>query len=189
MSEPGSTLLFRELPSHLKFSPEEKRSLRAFARTASERVVNRRKFTCVISDDRELRSLNANFLGHDYVTDVLSFPMGETGDDLGDIIISAERAEVQAAEFGHDRVDEIRILMLHGLLHLAGLDHQTDRGEMARVESKWRDEFGLPTSLISRTRGNGQRTGVWCRGARVSEKRTGVGGPRARVSEKRKGLR
>lgn len=157
MSEPGSKLLFRELPSHFKFSPEEKRSLRAFAKVASKRVVKRRTFTCVISDDRELRTLNATFLGHDHPTDVLSFPMGEAGDDLGEIIISAERAEAQAAEFGHDRVDEIQILMLHGLLHLAGMDHETDRGEMARLENKWREELGLPTSLISRTRHNGQR--------------------------------
>jgi probable rRNA maturation factor len=160
MSEPGSKLLFRELPSHLKFSPEEKRAIRAFARTASKRVVNRRTFTCVISDDRELRTLNAIFLGHDYPTDVLSFPMGETADNLGEIIISAERAQVQAAEFGHDRIDEIQILILHGLLHLAGMDHETDRGEMARVENKWREELGLPTSLIARSRGNGQRTGL-----------------------------
>ena len=157
MSESGSTLLFRELPSHLKFSLEEKRAIRAFARTASKRVVNGRSFTCVISDDYELKTLNARFLGHDCATDVLSFPMDETGNDLGELIISAERAEVQAAEFGHDRVDEIRILMLHGLLHLTGMDHETDRGEMARVENKWRAELGLPTALIYRNGSSGQR--------------------------------
>ena len=151
MSEPGSTLLFRELPPHLKFSNEEKRTLRAFARTAAACVINRRAFTCVISDDKELRQLNQAFLGHDYATDVLSFPNGEAGDDLGEIIISAERAEMQAAEFGHDRLDEIQILMLHGLLHLSGMDHEQDRGEMARAENKWREELGLPVTLISRT--------------------------------------
>lgn len=153
MSEPGSTsLLLRELPSHLKFSAEEKRTIRAFARTAAGRVLNGRAFTCVISDDNELRRLNRDFLGHDYATDVLSFPNSEAGNDLGEIIISAERAEAQAAEFGHDRVDEIRILMLHGLLHLAGMDHEADHGEMARAENRWREELGLPVALIARSR-------------------------------------
>lgn len=160
MSESGSSsgnLLFRELPSHLQFSADEKRILRRFARTLSADVVNGRMFICVISDDRELRRLNNTFLGHDYATDVLSFPTGETGDDLGEIIISAERAEAQAAEFGHDRLDEIQVLMLHGLLHLAGMDHERDQGEMSRAENKWREELGLPATLIARAHGNGKR--------------------------------
>ncbi|HZS55543.1 MAG TPA: rRNA maturation RNase YbeY [Bryobacteraceae bacterium] len=148
-------MLFRELPSHLKFSAEEKRSLKAFARTVSSRVVNRRAFTCVISNDDELHRLNRIFLGHDYPTDVLSFPEVPEGEHAGEIIISAERAEAQASQFGHGRIDEIRILMLHGLLHLAGMDHECDKGEMARAENKWRREFGLPTALIARTDGNG----------------------------------
>jgi probable rRNA maturation factor len=151
MSESGSTLLFRELPPHLKFSPQEKRSLREFAQSASTQVVNGRTFTCVLSDDTELCRLNNTFLGHNYATDVLSFPQQADGRNLGEIIISAERAEAQAAEFGHSRIDEIRILMLHGLLHLAGMDHETDRGEMEFAESKWREEFGLPVALISRS--------------------------------------
>jgi probable rRNA maturation factor len=160
MSESGSTLLFRELPSHLKFSAEEKRSLKHFARAASSRVVNRRAFTCVISHDSELRQLNRTFLGHDYPTDVLSFPAGHAGKQLGEIIISAERAEAQATQFGHDRLDEIRILMLHGLLHLAGMDHERDRGEMARAEDKWRQELGLPAALIARAGGARTRRSV-----------------------------
>ncbi len=148
MSDSGSTVLFRELPTNLTFSAEEKRRLRAFARTAGARIANRRAFTCVISDDSELQLLNRKFLGHNYPTDVLSFPVG--GDSLGEMIISAERAEAQAAEFGHTRLDEIRILMLHGLLHLAGMDHERDRGEMACAENKWREELGLPLPLIAR---------------------------------------
>jgi probable rRNA maturation factor len=157
MSESGSSLLFRELPQHLRFSKEEKRNLRSFARIAGNRVANRRKFTCVISDDTELRRLNATFLGHDYATDVLSFPQPTNPENLGEIIISAERAEAQASEFGHHRVDEICVLMLHGLLHLAGMDHETDRGEMARAESKWREELGLPATLISRSHNGARR--------------------------------
>jgi probable rRNA maturation factor len=160
MSEGNSTVLFRELPPHLKFSAEEKRSLRKFARTAGSNVVNRRAFTCVISDDHELRQLNLTVLGHDYPTDVLSFPIGESGDDLGEMIISAERAETQAAEFGHSRIDEIQILMLHGLLHLAGMDHEHDAGEMASAESRWREELGLSATLIGRTHHNGRPGGM-----------------------------
>lgn len=158
MSESGSTwLLFRELPRSIQFSAAEKRALRAFARTAAARVANRRAFACVISDDKELRRLNADFLDHDYATDVLSFPSAETGNGMGEIIISAERAQAQAEEFGHTRLQETKILMLHGLLHLAGMDHERDRGEMARAENKWREEFGLPATLISRTSRNGRR--------------------------------
>jgi probable rRNA maturation factor len=65
--------------------------------------------------------------------------------------ISADRAEAQAAEFGHTRTDEIRILMLHGLLHLAGMDHEHDSGEMACAEQRWRSELKLPEPLIART--------------------------------------
>jgi probable rRNA maturation factor len=69
---------------------------------------------------------------------------------LGELAISVERADAQANSFGHSRVDEIRVLMLHGLLHLAGMDHETDRGAMSRAEKKWRSYFALPATLISR---------------------------------------
>jgi probable rRNA maturation factor len=81
----------------------------------------------------------------------LSFPAdGDAG--LGDMAISAARAAAQAREYGHSRLDEIRILMLHGLLHLKGMDHQTDGGAMARAESRWRRKLGLPAGLIARSR-------------------------------------
>jgi probable rRNA maturation factor len=69
---------------------------------------------------------------------------------LGEIAISCERAKAQAEELGHGRVEEIRILMLHGVLHLTGMDHERDAGEMERAEQRWRIEFGLPSSLIAR---------------------------------------
>jgi probable rRNA maturation factor len=148
-------VLFRVLPTEFNFSPGEKRSLRSFARTLGVRVANRRAFTCVIADDAELRRLNNAFLGHDYATDVLSFPSHAgtshaTPGELGELIISADRAELQAAEFGHERFDELRILMLHGVLHLCGMDHEHDCGEMASAEQKWREELGLPVTLIAR---------------------------------------
>jgi probable rRNA maturation factor len=146
------TVLFRSLPAELEFSAEEENTLRAFARKLSTRVTSGRPFTCVISDDAELRRLNQHFLAHDYPTDVLSFPSHASVGDLGDMAISAERAEAQALEFGHGRVDEVRILMLHGVLHLSGMDHEKDRGAMAEAERKWREALGLPLTLIARAR-------------------------------------
>jgi probable rRNA maturation factor len=102
--------------------------------------------TCLVTTDAELRRLNREFRGKDYGTDVLSFPSG----DGGEIAISWDRAEMQAGEMGHSVDDELRILMLHGLLHLTGMDHETDHGEMCNAESKWRKKLGLPAGLIER---------------------------------------
>ena len=143
-------MLFRALPPELNLTPEEKRAIRSFARTLGTRVAKGRPFTCVIADDAELRRLNHSFLGHDYATDVLSFPSHASTGQLGELILSAERAEAQASEFDHDRIDEICILMLHGVLHLCGMDHEQDRGRMASAEQKWREELGLPVTLIAR---------------------------------------
>jgi len=150
MSPDGSTVLFRALPNQSKLTLTEKRQLKNFAHFLSQKVAEGRAFTCLITTDDELRRLNSQFLRHDYPTDVLSFPSGVEG-ELGDLAISLDRAEAQAHEFGHTRADEICILMLHGVLHLTGMDHEADNGEMARAEGKWRDQFGLPTGLISRS--------------------------------------
>jgi probable rRNA maturation factor len=147
----GSTLLFGAIPAQLKFSMEEKRALRFFVRTLSRDVAGGRAFTCLVTDDRELQRLNRDFLSHDYPTDVLSFPAAHANGNLGEIAISAERAAEQAEGFGHSAVDELRILMLHGLLHLTGMDHERDHGEMQMAEEKWRAEFGLPSALIARS--------------------------------------
>lgn len=141
-------MVFRTLPAALRLSAAEKQTLKEFASELSVRVGYGKTFTCLISDDRELRQLNRTFLRHDYATDVLSFPA--TGEELGEIAISIERAAAQAAEFGHSRIEEVRVLMLHGLLHLAGFDHERDTGRMARVERKWRSDLGLPASLTER---------------------------------------
>jgi probable rRNA maturation factor len=97
-----------------------------------------------------LRRLNSQFLGKDYPTDVLSFPNPKGAEGLGEIAISVDRAAEQAAEFGHPVETEIQVLMLHGVLHLMGLDHSSDRGRMARVEKQWRRRLGLPAGLIER---------------------------------------
>ncbi len=152
MTPGDSTVLFRAIPAQLKLVPEEKRSLKSFAEILSERVGNGRAWTCLVTNDLELHRLNAAFLGHDYPTDVLSFPETPQGKHLGEVAISTERAQEQAAQFGHLLMSEIRILMLHGFLHLTGMDHESDRGEMARAETRWRREFDLPFTLIARSK-------------------------------------
>ncbi len=72
------------------------------------------------------------------------------GRTLGDIAISLDRAEYQANALAHTTEQELQILMLHGVLHLTGLDHEQDRGEMANAERHWRERFGLPAGLIER---------------------------------------
>ena len=123
-------------------------ALETFAQTLQDRVAKRREFHCLITNDTELQTLNREFRSKDYPTDVLSFP-GEAP-YLGDIAISLQHARSQAKEFGNSLEDEIRILLLHGLLHLSGLDHETDTGQMARAEQRWRKKFGLPVSLTER---------------------------------------
>ena len=91
--------------------------------------------------------MNREFRNQDHATDVLSFPSDHT---LGDIAISLDRAREQASALGHTAQQELQILLLHGLLHLTGLDHENDRGEMARAERRWRKHFGLPAGLIER---------------------------------------
>jgi probable rRNA maturation factor len=146
MSASDDLVLFRRAPTGLK-----RPALKEFARALRDLIANGREFHCLISDDRELRRLNRQFLGADYATDVLSFPLNDNG-LLGELAISADRAAAQAREFGHSHLDEIRILMLHGVLHLVGMDHETDRGAMARAEARWRKKLNLPVGLIGRMR-------------------------------------
>jgi len=126
--------------------------LRDFAARLVSEVTGGRSFHCLVTRDNELRRLNREFRKQDHVTDVLSFPARDAGGFLGDIAISYERAKEQAAEYGLAVEQEIEILMLHGLLHLLGMDHETDRGRMARAEAKWRAALGLPRGLIERVR-------------------------------------
>src|SRR5262249_10966331 len=111
-----------------------------------------RGITCLVTTDAELQSLNRTFRGKDYATDVLSFPPVGPNGDLGEIAISFDRATEQAAQLGHGVEDEIRILILHGALHLIGMDHEKDSGEMRRAETRWRKRLGLPSGLIERSR-------------------------------------
>jgi probable rRNA maturation factor len=106
-----------------------------------------------------MRTLNRRYRAVDQTTDVLSFPaLRERGCGprpesrvLGDVAISLDAAARQARQYGHSVSVEVRILALHGLLHLLGYDHEADRGTMARVEEKLRRRAGLPAGLVART--------------------------------------
>jgi len=124
--------------------------MRSYAEQLHRQVAGGRRFCCVVTSDRELRHLNRDFRKKDYSTDVLSFPAAEPHGILGDIAISFPMARRQASEYGHSVSQEIQILMLHGVLHLLGFDHETDQGRMARAEKKWRATLGLPQGLIER---------------------------------------
>ena len=107
----------------------------------------------LLADDATLKRLNRRFRGKNKATDVLSFPAGNAGNGVGvagDLAISLETAARQAARFGHSLRDEVRVLLLHGVLHLAGFDHETDSGEMATREAELRRELRVATSLIAR---------------------------------------
>jgi len=115
----------------------------------------RGRVNVLVTGSAEVRELNRQFRGKDKATDVLSFPFctgmsGRENSLAGDIAISADMARQQAERLGHSPAEEIRILALHGILHLAGFDHERDNGEMARKEAKLRRTLGLPAALIER---------------------------------------
>ncbi len=104
-----------------------------------------------IVSDRRMRALNRQFRGKDVVTDVLSFPSGTRG-FMGDVVIASGVAKRQAKAAGHPAGTEVRVLALHGLLHLLGYDHESDDGRMARAEMRLRKQAGLKEGLIERRR-------------------------------------
>jgi probable rRNA maturation factor len=149
-STDGSSVTFRRVPVGVR-----PRAITLFARKLEREVARGGRFDCLVTGDAELRTLNKQFRGKDYATDVLSFPSralpNGSVSTIGDLAISAVRARAQAREFGHTTEDELRILMLHGVLHLLGMDHEIDGGRMARAERRWRRELGLPNGLIERS--------------------------------------
>ena len=138
MSPDDPHLLFRHQSRRVRRTP-----LRYFFVDLANRVGPGRAVTCLITTDAALRRLNRQFRGKNYATDVLSFPPDE-------LAISLDRASAQAKELGHSLDEELRILMLHGMLHLRGMDHEKDSGEMRRAETRWRKKLGLPCGLIER---------------------------------------
>jgi len=116
-------------------------------------TLTQRDIELVICDDTAIRTLNRQHRQIDKATDVLSFPL--EGDlphqPLGTIVISHDHVQRKADELGHALGDEYALLFVHGLLHLLGMDHETDGGEMREQEHALIHRFGLPESLIVRT--------------------------------------
>ena len=120
--------------------------LRGLARAAAGRLdAGSVEIGVLVCDDATIRSLNRHFLGKDRPTDVLAFPGGFTQPDglcyLGDVAISLETAQRQAAEAGVPLMRELEVLLLHAIVHLCGYDHETDQGEMTALEAELRREL------------------------------------------------
>ena len=128
------------------------RTLARFLARARNAAGLRGDVNVLVTSSRELRQLNRRYRGKDKPTDVLSFPATSHENGFaGDIAIAAEIAAQNARRYGHKPADELKILTLHGILHLAGYDHERDNGRMARREAKLRAQLGLPGSLTERS--------------------------------------
>jgi len=118
----------------------------------------------LVTSSTVVRTLNRQFRGKNKATDVLSFPLRaplsrsvrQRLSHAGDIAISGDIARQNAARFGHSAAQEVKILTLHGILHLAGFDHERDNGRMARMEATLRQRLHLPAALIERTQPAGK---------------------------------
>jgi probable rRNA maturation factor len=132
------------------------RTLARFLAKAQAEVGLRGQVTVLLATDKTIRDLNHRFRGKNKTTDVLSFPATPIQNAnpmervAGDIAISVPTARLQGAGFGHTLGMELQVLMLHGLLHLAGYDHESDTGRMHRGERTLRKRLGLPLGLIER---------------------------------------
>jgi probable rRNA maturation factor len=132
-------------------------ALQRFVARARKAVGLRGAVNVLVTSSAAIRSLNRQFRSQNKATDVLSFPNLSSSTELrkrpklaGDIAISADIALQNAIRLGHPAVQEIKILVLHGILHLAGFDHERDNGEMARKEADLRRALRLPVALIER---------------------------------------
>jgi len=133
------------------------KSLERFVLKARRAVRLRGTVNVLVTSSTAMRSLNLRFRQKSKPTDVLSFPSessshngGQRAGLAGEIAISADIARQNASRLGHATALEIKLLALHGILHLAGMDHERDNGEMARMEARLRSVLRLPTGLIER---------------------------------------
>jgi probable rRNA maturation factor len=149
------------------------RDLRSFLTMAKEAVRLEGEVSVLLATDASVHVLNRDFRRKNKTTDVLSFPAADVnvpgGPKLaGDLAIALGVASRQAEEHGHSLQVEIKILLLHGLLHLAGYDHETDNGQMKRKESALRKQLDLPAGLIQRSNERVVKTAAKKNKARVS---------------------
>ena len=142
---PSSSLALSALPTI------SKSGLARFLNRACAAVGLAGEVSVLLTSDAEIKRLNKAFRGKNKATDVLSFPAPKEFEEVaGDLAVSLDTAARQAASQGHSLRDEVRVLLLHGVLHLAGEDHETDAGEMAARELELRKALRLPVGLIER---------------------------------------
>lgn len=137
-----------------------KTRLERFLQSARKQANVPGEVNILFAEQDEVRRLNREYRGKNKATDVLSFPAAEVpggGRLIGDIVVCVDIARANANSLGHSLEDELKILLLHGLLHLAGHDHESDNGKMAALEQKLRAKLKLPTGLIERTTQNGKK--------------------------------
>ena len=140
------TIIFRRPVAGLS-----QRSFAVFVAQACRAAGLKGTVSVMVTHSREMRSLNSRFRGKNHATDVLSFPPPALDNGFaGDIAVSLDIATRNAHSLGHSLGEEVQILILHGILHLAGYDHEGDQGEMAEREQQLRRRFRLPSGLIER---------------------------------------
>jgi probable rRNA maturation factor len=166
-----------------KLSTSLQRSLQTFAARAQKATALQGEVAILLTDNAEIQQLNRDFRGKNKPTDVLSFPSDGEG-IAGDIAISLDIAEQNGDALGHGTLTELQVLVLHGMLHLAGHDHETDNGEMATLEQKLREKLGLEHGLIERT----HEKGLAKSSRRPQASKRGLHGPRAKSVSKRKSV-
>ena len=164
------------------------RTLGRFLAQAQTAVRLRGEVSVLLTADRTIRRLNRQYRGKNKTTDVLSFPVERLVQEkekiAGDLAISVEMARRQGAACGHPLATEVKVLILHGLLHLAGYDHESDDGRMARRERQLRARLGLPQGLIDR---NSAHQSLRPKDRRTAGARPTAGGvPDGRANKKRK---
>jgi probable rRNA maturation factor len=149
-------------------------ALARFVVRARNAIKLRGTVTVLITGNAEMKKLNLCFRNKNKATDVLSFTAAlyPNNDIAGDVAISVEIARENAKNLGHAVSDEIKILILHGILHLAGYDHETDQGEMAAKEHRLRKVLRLPVTLIERNEAVPQRSHKKRKKTLKKEKRT-----------------
>ena len=119
------------------------------------KTISKKEIELIVTSNEEIQQINKKYREIDKPTDVLSFPYEDMPmSPLGSIVISSEYVQVKAKELGHTTSDELALLFIHGLLHLIGLDHEVDNGEMRGEEERLIKKFNLPKSLIVRTQDN-----------------------------------
>jgi probable rRNA maturation factor len=151
-------------------------TLERFVLRARRAVHLRGTVNVLVTNSSELRSLNRRFRKKDKPTDVLSFPSpraarGKVARAAGDVAISFDIARENARKLGHSVSGEVKILALHGILHLAGFDHERDNGEMARQESRLRRQLKLDSGLIERAESRPRISAAKTRGNRLPSAR------------------